>query len=166
MTAILAASLLPLLMMIAGIGDFLSYRIPNWLNGIIALSFVPMAVATGMPLDMAAIHIATGAVVLALGFGIFALGLVGGGDAKMMAAAAIWFGWPAVLQFLVFTVIAGGVLAVILALRAAVQVNHDIRGHTWMERWKVAKPDIPYGIAFAAGAILAFPQSWWMNYAA
>jgi prepilin peptidase CpaA len=165
MTAVLAASLLPLLMMIAGIGDFLTYKIPNWLTGLIAVSFIPMALLTAMPLETVALHVAAGVGLLIVGFGLFAGGLVGGGDAKLMAAAGLWFGWPASMFFLAYTALAGGVLAIAVALWAATQVDQEMRGHSWIARWRGIKPDVPYGVALAVGAILAMPNSWWMHIA-
>ena len=163
MTSFLSVSLLPLLMMVAGIGDFLTYRIPNWLTGIIALSFIPMVLLTGMSLELMLWHFGVGIGLLVIGFGFFAMGVIGGGDAKLMAAAGLWFGWPACLYFLAYTALAGGVLALALAVWAALQTDQEIRGNTWITRWKKLKLDIPYGIALAAGAILALPQSWWMG---
>lgn len=49
-------------------------------------------------------------------FPIFALGGLGGGDVKLMAALGAWLGWPAVLSLALFTALAGGVLAVAVAL--------------------------------------------------
>src|SRR5262245_58118866 len=131
MVSMLSASLLPLLMMIAGIGDFLTYKIPNWLTGLIVVLFVPMALLTAMPLSLAAWHLAAGVGMLVFGFGLFAGGLVGGGDAKLMAAAGLWFGWPSSMYFLAYTALAGGALAVAMALWAATQVDQEMRGHTW-----------------------------------
>ena len=165
MTGTLATTLLPLLMMVAGIGDFLSYRIPNWLTGLIALTFFPMALLMGMPLDLLLWHVATGVALLAVGFGVFAMGWFGGGDAKLLAAAGLWFGWPAAMQFLVLTALAGGVLALVACAWAALQADQEMRGRRWVDRVRHAKLDLPYGVAFAAGAVLAFPQSWWMQVA-
>lgn len=165
MTGTLATTLLPLLMMVAAIGDYLSYRIPNWLTGLIALSFFPMALMMAMPADLLLWHVGTGAVLLAAGFGIFAMGWFGGGDAKLLAAAGLWFGWPAAMQFLVLTALAGGVLALAACLWSVLQADQEMRGHTWFHRLRNAKLDLPYGVAFAAGAVLAFPQTWWMQMA-
>lgn len=165
MTSTLAASLLPLLMMIAGLGDFLTYRIPNRLTLAIAGLFFPMAWATGMPLEAVLGHGLIALGLLALGFALFAAGWFGGGDAKLMAAAGLWYGWPHALTFLVDTALAGGVLAAAVGLWSAIQVDQEIKGHGRMRRWLAAKPHVPYGLALAAGAILAFPGTWWMAFA-
>ncbi len=162
MIALLAHTLLPFLVLVAGAHDFFSLRIPNWLNGVIALAFFPMALMTGMPVEMMLWHGLVSVVVLAIGFGLFAAGFIGGGDAKMLAAVGLWFGWPAVGTFLVLTAIAGGILAIAMKLWSLIEIEKEVRGGAWIKRWLTFKGDLPYGIAIAAGAILALPGSWWM----
>lgn len=163
MIEFLSASLFPILMIVAGAGDALSLRIPNWLTSLIALAFVPMALATGMPLDAALLHAAVGVALFLAGFVLFALGLFGGGDAKLMAAAGLWFGWPHVMPFLVMTVFTGGLLAICVTAWSAITAASEMHGVTWTQRLRGLKPDVPYGFAFAAGAILAYPETWWMQ---
>ena len=73
-------SFFPVLMVIAGIGDFFTLRIPNWLNALIAATMVPMAVALGMPLDIMGLHVAAGFIMLFAGMSLFFAGQIGGGD--------------------------------------------------------------------------------------
>lgn len=159
----LSISLFPVLMIIAGAGDALSLRIPNKLTIAIALAFFPMALATGMPLDVFGHHISVGAVFFIVGFVFFSFGLFGGGDAKLLAAAGLWFGSADVLPFLIYTVFAGFGLAVVIGIWSMVSMDWEIHEVKWTAKLRGAlKPSIPYGYAFAMGAILAFPQSWWM----
>lgn len=154
---------LPLVMIVAGCWDVLTLRIPNSLNLILIGSFFPVAVAAGLPVWMIGQHIATFVSLLCLGFVMFSFRLFGGGDAKLMASAGLWLGFPSCLDFMMFTALAGGVLA--LAARfiflgaTEVQVNHDRFSHLVPK----SKPQVPYGFALAAGAILALPSSFWMN---
>jgi prepilin peptidase CpaA len=161
MFASISILLFPALMILAGVNDALTLRIPNWLTLLIAILFFPLAYINGMPADQILWHTVTGVVLLVIGFSLFAAGLFGGGDAKLMAAAGFWFGWPVAMKFLVFTALAGGVLALVVALWAALQMDQEMRGNTWIERFKNKKVDVPYGIAFAAGAVIAFPDTWW-----
>ncbi len=149
-------------MIVAGASDALSLRIPNWLNLTIFVAFFPMAWATGMPLDVFGLHVLTGVILFAVGFMLFSAGLFGGGDAKLLAAAGIWFGSSQALPFLVFTALAGGVLAVCVGLWSIISMSGDIHGLSWAKKLSGLRPSVPYGYAFAIGAILAFPQSWWM----
>jgi prepilin peptidase CpaA len=90
---------------------------------------------------------------------MFALGWIGGGDAKIIAAGGLWLGLPGAPSFLMWTTVAGELfgLGVILA-RAWAQLWAG-RAPTWLSRLLEPKGDIPYGVAIAAGALIAFPQS-------
>ena len=149
-------------MIIAGAGDALSLRIPNWLTLTIFAAFFPLAWATGMPLVAFGLHLLTAAILLVVGFVLFSLGFFGGGDAKLMAAAGVWFGSTQALPFLAFTVIAGGVLALCILLWSVISMSWEIHDVPWAKKLSGLKPSVPYGYAFAIGAILAFPESWWM----
>jgi prepilin peptidase CpaA len=162
MIEFLSLTIFPVLMIVAGAGDALALRIPNWLTALIAVAFFPLAIASGMPWDVMLIHATTGIALFFAGFALFALGLFGGGDAKLIAAAGLWFGWPNVLPFLVLTVFAGGVLAFVVGGWALLNMNAEIKGQAWFKRFSSLKPNVPYGYALAIGAILAFPQSGWM----
>ena len=89
---------------------------------VLAGAFALAALAIGMPLVAVAGHLAVGVAVLAAGFCLFRLGLMGGGDAKLMAASVLWFGLgPPALAYLVETSLLGGVLTLgLLALRGSV----------------------------------------------
>ena len=149
-------------MIVAGAGDALSMRIPNWLTALIALTFVPMAVLTAMPLEVFGLHLVVGLGMFFLGFVLFALGLFGGGDAKLLAAAGLWLGWPDLIPFLVLTAFAGGALALCVGAWSMINVGSEVKDGTVFKYFGSIKPNVPYGYAFAIGAILAFPQSWWM----
>jgi prepilin peptidase CpaA len=128
----------------------------------VALAFFPMAWLTGMPLEMIGYHAAAGVALLVFGFALFAAGVFGGGDAKLMAAAAMWFGFADVSSFLVYTILAGGLLGLAISFWNIVHMDAEVRGIAWFKRFFDFKPDIPYGLAFAAGAAFALPGSWWM----
>jgi prepilin peptidase CpaA len=162
MVHFLSISLFPILMIIAGAGDALSLRIPNWLTLTMAVLFFPMALATGMPLSVIAEHAAIGFALLVAGFLFFSFGLFGGGDAKLLAAAGLWFGSAQTLPFIVFTALAGGVMAFGIGIWTMTSMSWEIHDLPWVERVKKLRPNVPYGYAFAIGAILTFPDSWWM----
>ncbi|MFO1123620.1 MAG: prepilin peptidase [Hyphomicrobiales bacterium] len=163
MTAFLSVTLFPTLMIIAGAGDALTMRIPNWLTIFIALLFLPMALLTGMAWADIGMHVLVGLGMFVLGFVFFALGLFGGGDAKLLAAAGLWLGWPDLMPFLFITALAGGVLALCVAVWSALNFNAEIQGGSIAKRLGAIKPSVPYGYAFAIGAVLAFPQTWWFG---
>lgn len=163
MIAFLAVTWFPLLLIIAGAGDALSMRISNRLNMLIAVSFFPMAFAASMPLPMLGMHAATGLVLLLAGYALFALRLFGGGDAKLLAAAGLWLGYPASLSFLAWTAIGGGALAMVVVLWSFIKLDSEIREGFVARRLQFLNLDLPYGVALAIGGILALSQSWWMS---
>ena len=133
MTALLSTTLFPTLMILAGAGDALTMRIPNWLNILIALLFFPMALLTGMPVVDIGLHVAVGVGMFVLGFALFSLGLFGGGDAKLLAAAGLWLGWPDLLNFLVVTAIAGGILALCVGAWSVIRIQLRTPGRVHLQ---------------------------------
>lgn len=162
MLTLLGQTLLPFLAVAAAISDFLTMRIPNWLNAVIALAFFPMAFITGMPGEVILWHCLASVVVLAVGFGLFSAGYIGGGDAKLLAAVALWIGWTQLPPFLLITVFAGGVLALVMKVWQMFRLEGEVHEIGWAKRLFGLKMDLPYGVAIAAGTILAFPGTWWM----
>ncbi|NMD06457.1 MAG: peptidase [Phyllobacteriaceae bacterium] len=162
----LSTALLPILMIVAALSDLTSFRIPNWLTGLTALLFFPMAWLTGMPLGEFGWHLLAGGILFAAGFALFSFGVFGGGDAKMMAAAGLWFGTAQTMPFLVATVFAGGILAAAVALWSMFMAVVDIHGPNedagLVKVARKIKPKLPYGFALAVGAIVTYPHTWWM----
>ena len=148
-------------MIFAATHDALSRRVSNRLTALIAVVFFPLAWVEGMPLIAMPIHLGAGIGLLVLGFCLFSFGFFGGGDAKLLAAAGIWFGIDGLVQFLAFTVITGGLLALAVLAWSVISIDAELRGIALSRRAAWLKPSVPYGYAIAAGAILAFPDSWW-----
>jgi prepilin peptidase CpaA len=153
----------PTLVVAAAIGDLLTMRIPNWLNAATALSVLPMAALAGMPLDVVQWHFLAGVVMLAFGFVLFARGYVGGGDAKLLAAAGLWIGWSSLLPFVLVTAMAGGALAILYKLWQLVRTEQEVRDFVWLRRVLRADLQLPYGIAIAAGAVWVYSGTWWIE---
>ena len=164
----LSQSLLPILLIASAASDALSFRIPNWLTGLTALLFFPMALATGMPLHEFGVHLLAGGLLFVLGFAFFQLNLFGGGDAKLMAAAGLWFGTSQILPFLFMTAMAGGILGLVIGFWSMTSISWEIHAENVDlggvgKKLRALKPNVPYGLAFAIGGIIVFKDSWWMN---
>ena len=153
LTAI-AAALLPILLVLAGALDVVVRSIPNSVVILLAVCFGLFAGLTAMPFAQLAGHLLCGSTVLACGFALFSRSLIGGGDAKLMAGAALWFGFDSLLPFLAATALAGGVLAV------ACLFSNAARARFLPD--KARQRTIPYGAAIAAGALVAFPE-WFIS---
>lgn len=150
----------PALAIVAAFKDATSFTIPNWISASAALAFAPVALLAGAEPGALGLHLAVGVGALVCGMAMFALGWIGGGDAKLLAASALWLGWSALLPFLMFTALAGGVLAVgLLNLRADWLRRLAPAGPVWIERLREKGAPAPYGVALAVGALAAFPQS-------
>ena len=163
MIELLIFTLFPILMVVAGVGDWLTMKISNRLNGLIAISFFGAAFLVGMPLDQIAWHVAAGVAVLIVGFGLFAAGCIGGGDAKLLAVAAMWLGMGQLVEFLVVMSIAGGLLAISMKFWWWIRLEMDLRGFYRIKATVKSSIDLPYGIAIAVGALFAFRHSWWLE---
>ena len=153
-------SVFPAMVIVAGLRDATSYTIPNWISGLLIVAFFPAALALGLPLGALGVHLGVGAVALVLGMVMFALGWIGGGDAKLFAAAGLWLGLPAAFTYLAVTGVAGGALAVaLLGLRSLWMRPYVQTGPAWFGRLATPGENVPYGVAIAVGALAAFPGS-------
>jgi prepilin peptidase CpaA len=151
----------PALVVIAALSDATTMTIPNWISAALALAFLPVALAAGLSPSAIGLSAALGVGALIAGMVMFALHWIGGGDAKLFAASALWLGLAGAAPFLIWTAMAGGALALALlgARRVAATIGVPFHQPAWMERLLAPAGDIPYGIAIAAGALAAFPQS-------
>jgi len=154
---IVLVSVFPAGVIAAAMTDATSYTIPNRLSVFLAAAFIPAALAMGVSSQVFAVSVGLGVVGLALGIAMFALRWIGGGDAKLLAACALWLGSSAVAPFLLWTAIAGGVLALgLMSLRKS-PLPLSSFGPAWFGRLMKPGGDVPYGVAIAAGALIALP---------
>lgn len=153
----------PALVILGGVRDLVSYRIPNWISLALLAGFAPAALAAlaaGTPLSALGLNLAVGAAALAAGVAMWSLRWIGGGDAKLFAAAALWIGWPAAGVYLAVTGLAGGALALLLLqLRSPILRPYALQGPAWFARLAEPGESVPYGVAIAVGALVAFPTS-------
>jgi prepilin peptidase CpaA len=134
------------LLLVAAVVDVRTFTISNRLNLAVALLAPLYWLASGLPLwPAAATQVAVAAGVFVLFAGAFYAGMMGGGDVKLAAALALWFSPQGTLKFLVLMAMAGGVVTV-----AAVAV-HRLRG-------REGRPEVPYGVAIAFGALAILTQ--------
>jgi len=150
---------LPVLVVVAGLTDLTSMRIPNWISATLILAFFPVAFVIGLsPLEVG-LHFGVALLVLAAGMAMFALRIIGGGDAKVMAAASLWLGAEALMPFLIWTAILGGAFSLVLMLGRTWASPHMAGAPAWVSTLFRPKGDIPYGVAICGGALMAYPSS-------
>lgn len=149
----------PALVVVAGLKDATSYTIPNWISLVLIAAFAPVALISGASLATLGLCLAAGLAALLVGMGMFAAGWIGGGDAKLFAAAVLWLGWPAAGPFMLVTALAGGALTLgLLSLRSGWFEPVLAGSPPWVRKLGAKDGDIPYGVAIAVGALMAFPQ--------
>jgi len=150
---------LPLLLLGAAAFDLASFTIPNRLTFAVAACFVLFAVLAHLPLPSLAQHLGSGLAGLAAGFLLFALGYIGGGDAKLFAGVALWLGFHDLAAYALAASIMGGLLTLtILGLRQLPLPAIAAR-QGWILRLHGEASGIPYGVALAAGAFIALPHA-------
>jgi prepilin peptidase CpaA len=154
--------LFPALMAFAASSDLLTMTISNRLSLALAGGFVVLALATGMPLAEIGQHLAAGALILAIAFVCFARGWIGGGDAKLAAATALWFGFDFLLPYLRYASLLGGVLTLLLIQFRLLPLPAVLAQRAWIMRLHEKGAGIPYGIALAAAALIVYPQTGWL----
>ena len=155
MLEILALTIFAGLLIYAACSDIASLTIPNWVSIALAGVFPAAALAAGLPLGDIGMHLLFGLAVLAIGFFLFQANIIGGGDAKLLAAATVWTGFPGLPVFLFWTAIAGGILA--LALLAARQFLKQTETRPAFVNRLLKQTGIPYGLAIMAGGLMAIP---------
>ncbi|MDF2798244.1 MAG: peptidase [Devosia sp.] len=149
----------PFAMAFAASSDLLTMRISNKLVLLLVAGFALMALAIDLPLELVAMHIACALAVLVVGFAFFALGWIGGGDAKLAAATTLWLGFGLALPYLVYAALLGGVLTLgILALRQ-LPLTPLLARFVWLERLHDRKSGVPYGVALAIAGLLVYSNS-------
>lgn len=149
----------PLLLSLAAGWDVSSYTIPNWLNGALVILFFPIALIAGLDMNALGLHAAVGAGLLILGIALFAGRVIGGGDAKLLAAAGMWLGPTALLPFLFVTALAGGVLTIGIIFFRRLPLPAGLMRIDAVSRLHDAGGGIPYGVALAVAGLMAFPDS-------
>jgi len=152
----------PALMAFAASSDLLTMTISNRLSIALAAAFFVLAVTTGMPLAVVGMHLAAAAVVLVVSFGFFTQGWIGGGDAKLAAATALWFGFDHLLDYFIYASLFGGALTLLILQFRKLPLPAPLARQVWIQRLHEAEGGIPYGIALAAAALAIYPKTGWM----
>ncbi|MBA3813219.1 MAG: prepilin peptidase [Alphaproteobacteria bacterium] len=170
-------SLLIIIHILIGVYDFSFYRIPNLFLGVLVVLYAFFA---PIYLDSHAILSAllVFAVTMAVGYCLYALKVIGAGDAKYIAVTSLWFGVHGIVPLLFLISLAGGILAVLylvfkdhighLSDRIWLKIqkteeNYPKLQNVWIgsgtgpekgKRENIGSRMVPYGIAIAAGSII------------
>ncbi|MGH6878749.1 MAG: A24 family peptidase [Rhizomicrobium sp.] len=151
--------LVPAVLIAAAGWDLASFTIPNFLQAALIAGFAAFAIATHMPLTMLGWHLLAAALGFGIAFTLFALNFVGGGDAKLFACVALWFGFPDLISYAVIASLFGGALTLVMLGFRELPLPGLLARRTWLMRLHDRKSGIPYGVALASGAFAVLPYT-------
>ncbi|MGA7163120.1 MAG: prepilin peptidase [Pseudolabrys sp.] len=154
--------LFPALMAFAASSDLLTMTISNRLSLALAGGFFLLTLVTGMSLYAFGMHLAAAAVVLTAAFVFFSQGWIGGGDAKLAAATALWFGFDHLLGYMIYASLFGGALTLAILQCRKLPLPAFLARQHWIMRLHENGGGVPYGIALAAAALIVYPKTGWM----
>ena len=160
---IVRLTLFPALMAFAAASDLFTMTISNRVSLALAAGFLALALLSGMAFLDILSHVGAGLTVLVIAFGCFAMGWVGGGDAKVAAAAALWFGFGHLLNYLLYASLFGGALTLLLLQFRQWPLPWQLAGQPWLLKLHARETGIPYGIALAIGALMIYPETEWIK---
>src|ERR1700712_388983 len=155
--------LFPALMAFAAASDLFTMTISNRISLALVAGFLVLALFGGMGMHDFLMHLGAGAAVLVVAFGCFAMGWVGGGDAKIAAGVALWFGFDHLLDYLLYASLFGGALTLLLLYIRQWPLPYLFAGQAWLLKLHAKETGIPYGIALAIGALMIYPETEWIK---
>nr|WP_282186084.1 prepilin peptidase [Ochrobactrum sp. Marseille-Q0166] len=145
-------------MVFAIIWDARTMHIPNWIPiSILFLYFVWVFLSRQQTFDIIC-SVLVGLALFLVAFLLFAKGIIGGGDGKLIAAVALWLGWGAhLLEYLVIASVLGGILS--LAALASRNLAQYLPLPAWVPDWVVRKEaGVPYGVALGIAGLIVLPD--------
>ena len=161
LSTLLVMWVFPALMVYAAMTDLVDRRIANWISLALIGGYVLLALVNLTPPMVVAMHLGVALIAFVVGFICFAIGQMGGGDVKLIAASVLWFGpHMAAVEYVVSLSLSGvGVTLVFVLMRldtaqflmASNAITRPFAGRDPSGR------DIPYGVAIAAGALMTTP---------
>ena len=151
--------LFPAMMAFAASSDLLTMTISNRVSLILIGGFFLFALVIGMSGNTMLWHIGAGCMVLAVAFSCFAMGWIGGGDAKLAAATALWVGVGLMLPYLIYAALMGGGLTLLILAVRRYPLPTWLARHKWIDRLHDAKSGVPYGITLAIAGLLVYPET-------
>ncbi|MGV8949073.1 MAG: A24 family peptidase [Candidatus Paracaedibacter sp.] len=144
---------------LAAVLDFLYYRLPNKLFYIIFYLF-PLYIILSFKFHLMSNYLVFVGSIL-IGFALFSAAIIGGGDAKLLAAVSLWIGWNEIVPFTLWMLIFGGVISCCYLIfpKAIFYITGQIRG--FIQKQTLLKKGIRYLVSdvdVIEGEILSLQQ--------
>lgn len=149
----------PALLAYAAFSDLFTMTISNRISLGLIVSFFIVAAALHMPIEAIALHVGCGLAVLAGTFVLFAMGWIGGGDAKLAAASALWMGFERLADYGLIASMIGGALTLLILQARKLPMPRWAIEREWIARLHQSDAGIPYGIALAIAGVLVYPDT-------
>ncbi len=156
--ALFAGLIFPGLMALVASLDFLTMTIPNPITAILVLAYFALA-ALCLPSQAVFSDVSCSLTILVMTFALFSAGWIGGGDAKLAAATALWMGWSSVFAYGIAASITGGLLTLGLLTARARPLPAFLEEFPGIRRLHDPKTGVPYGIALAAAGLIEYPHT-------
>lgn len=157
MLSIILTLLIPILVLMAMVGDARQMEISNRLNAAMLCLGVVLVFLKDQSATLLIWHSATAAAMFAAGYILFLARSMGGGDVKMLTALAMIFGPTLSLHLVFWMCLFGGLLtlSILLFRRYPLPVRWS-QSKAW-QRIHDPASGIPYGLAIGAAAL----KVWW-----
>ncbi|QGM46170.1 A24 family peptidase [Methylocystis heyeri] len=155
----IALIVFPLAMLFAAFTDLLTMTIPNRLSLFLIGAYFLLALYLRTPLETIALHVSCAVAMLVLTFAMFQFRWIGGGDAKLAAATALWLGWGLLFDYGLIASIAGGALTLIVIALQHHELPQTLRDFKFIDRLASKNCGVPYGIALALAGLAVYPQT-------
>jgi prepilin peptidase CpaA len=151
-------------MLSAAVSDLMTYKIRNNLTLTLLLAYLAFAPIVGIPGEEIGRSVAVAGVVLFVSFALFAVGLIGGGDAKLAAVTTLWLGADNALAYVLLLSLLGGVLAVIVYFCRTRPLPERLANTVWIARLRARAEgaELPYGVAITLAGLCFLPSTPWM----
>ena len=159
LTALFVFAPLIVLLALAAGWDLASYTIPNFIPVSVLLAFVLFGIFSRQNAAFYEAHALATLIALLAGFVLFALGYIGGGDAKLFAGVAAWLGLHDLMTYVLVASLFGGALTLVLLSVRRFPLPATLAGRAWIVRLHEPRAGIPYGVALAAGGIAVLPYT-------
>lgn len=148
----------------AALSDFRGMIIPNMYVTVLPVIFflafgaAYLGGASGVFMTLSS-HLLAALVGFGLTFVLFALKVMGAGDAKLITGFSFWFGLNYLPVFVFYTAFAGGLLGAFALFVEKKKPFKTVKDGTWLARLQGGEAVVPYGIAISAGAVFGFVRA-------
>ncbi len=164
MLELLVLTIFPLAMLLSASMDILTMTIPNKISLALIAGFIVLAPFAGLTWSDFAMHIGVALVLLVIGMGMFAMGWIGGGDAKLFAATGLWLGYSTqLLDYALYASLLGGVLTIAILKLRSMPALPSFLSYNWLMRLHDPREGVPYGVALAISGLMIYPHTIWVT---